>query len=201
MFSADPSARVFGDSVYLYPSHDILANEKHGRMGWFCMEDYHVFASKNLTDWTDDGVVVTQTRIPWARPDGYSMWAPDCIERNGNYYFYFPTLPADTNLGKGFRIGVAVASKPSGPFIAQPKFIEGVFGIDPNVFIDKNGQAYLYWALGNIYGAELKDNMMTLTSGITTIQGLPGDKGLKEGPYVFERNGKYYMTYPHVAYK
>src|SRR5690348_10479202 len=91
MYSADPTARVFGDSVYLYPSHDILATEGHGRVGWFCMEDYHVFATKNLTDWKDDGVVVSQTTVPWVKPDAYNMWAPDCIERNGKYYFYFPT--------------------------------------------------------------------------------------------------------------
>src|SRR5947199_9687222 len=59
MYSADPSARVFGDSVYVYPSHDILATPGHGRVGWFCMEDYHVFSSANLTNWKDDGVVVS----------------------------------------------------------------------------------------------------------------------------------------------
>ena len=61
-FTADPSARVFGDSVYLYPSHDILATEGHGRVGWFCMEDYHVFSSANLIDWIDHGVIVSQDK-------------------------------------------------------------------------------------------------------------------------------------------
>ncbi|MEO8112140.1 MAG: family 43 glycosylhydrolase [Ginsengibacter sp.] len=201
MYSADPSARVFGDSVYVYPSHDILATPGHGRIGWFCMEDYHVFATKNLTNWKDDGVVVSQTTVPWAKPDGYSMWAPDCIERKGKYYFYFPTAPKDTSYGKGFAIGVAVADKPSGPFVPQAEPIKGVHGIDPNVFIDKNGQAYLYYALGNIYAAKLKANMLELDGGVQIIQGLPTDKGLKEGPYLFERKGKYYMTYPHVANK
>src|SRR5690348_18451863 len=109
-FTADPSARVFGDKVYVFPSHDIPCTEGKGRVGWFCMEDYHVFSSANLTDWTDNGVVVTQNKIPWVRPDSYSMWAPDCIERNGKYYFYFPTTPKDTvAYGRGFRVGVAVA--------------------------------------------------------------------------------------------
>lgn len=96
MYSADPTARVFGDRVFVFPSHDILATPGKGRVGWFCMEDYHVFSSSNLTDWTDHGVVVTQNKIPWVRPDSYSMWAPDCIYRNGKYYFYFPTSPKDT---------------------------------------------------------------------------------------------------------
>jgi hypothetical protein len=199
-FSADPSARVFGDRVYVYPSHDILATAGHGRVGWFCMEDYHVFSSANLTDWTDHGVIVQQNNVPWVKPDSYSMWAPDCIYRNGKYYFYFPTTPKDTSYARGFTIGVAMADKPEGPFVPQPTPILKVRGIDPNVFIDKDGQAYLYWSQGNIYGAKLKDNMVELASDPVVLQDLPG-KGLKEGPYVFERNGIYYMTYPHVENK
>lgn len=200
-FSADPSARVFGNRVYVYPSHDILAEQGKGRIGWFCMEDYHAFSSANLTDWTDHGVIVTQNNIPWVKQNSYSMWAPDCIERNGKYYFYFPTSPADTiKYGRGFRIGVAVAEKPTGPFVPQPEPINDVRGIDPNVFIDKDGQAYLYWSAGNIYGAKLKDNMLQLDSEIKTLGDLPA-KGLKEGPFMFERNGIYYLTYPHVENK
>ena len=200
-FSADPTARVFGNKVYVFPSHDILAKEGKGRVGWFCMEDYHVFSSEDLSEWTDHGVIVTQNKVPWVRPDSYSMWAPDCIERNGKYYFYFPTSPKDTAVyGRGFTIGVAIADKPEGPYVPEPTPIKGVRGIDPNVMIDKDGQAYLYWSAGNIYGAKLKPNMLELDGPVMTLQELP-TKGLKEGPYVFERNGIYYMTYPHVENK
>ncbi len=200
-FSADPSARVFGDRIYIYPSHDILATPGKGRVGWFCMEDYHVFSSANLTDWTDHGMLITQNKIPWVKPDSYSMWAPDCIERNGKFYFYFPTTPNDTiAYGKGFRIGVAISDKPTGPFIPASEPIKDVRGIDPNVFIDKDGQAYLYWSAGNIYGAKLKANMLELESEVKTLGELPS-KGLKEGPYLFEREGIYYLTYPHVENK
>ena len=200
-FSADPSARVFGDKVYLFPSHDILATEGKGRVGWFCMEDYHVFSSSNLTDWTDHGVIVQQNEVPWVRPNSYSMWAPDCVERNGKYYFYFPTSPKDTaTYGRGFAIGVAVAEKPEGPYVPQATPIKGVHGIDPNVFIDKDGQAYLYWSAGNIYAAKLKENMTELASDPVILKDLP-TKGLKEGPYLFERNGIYYLTFPHVETK
>ncbi len=200
-YSADPSARVFGDRVYVYPSHDILATEGKGRKDWFCMEDYHVFSSDNLVDWTDHGMIVQQNKVPWVRPDSYSMWAPDCIERNGKYYFYFPSTPNETiATGRGFAIGVAVADKPTGPFIPQINPIKDVKGIDPNVFIDKDGQAYLYWSGGNIFGAKLKENMLELDSEVKTLGELPS-KGLKEGPYLFERNGIYYMTYPHVEDK
>lgn len=199
-FTADPSARVFNDRVYVYPSHDILATKDRGRMGWFCMEDYHVFSSENLTDWTDHGMIVTQNTVPWVKPESYSMWAPDCIYRNGKYYFYFPSIPADTTLAKKFTVGVAVADNPAGPFVPQAKPIKHVQGIDPNVFIDKDGQAYLYWSEGEIFGAKLHDNMLELASDVKTLGELP-TKGLKEGPYMFERNGIYYLTYPHVENK
>ena len=117
-FTADPSARIFGNRVYVYPSHDIIAKDGKGRPGWFAMEDYHVFSSANLSDWTDHGVIVSQQHTPWIKPNSYSMWAPDCIERNGKYYFYFPSTPTDTlTYGKGFAIGVAVADRPEGPFV------------------------------------------------------------------------------------
>ncbi|RZL07770.1 MAG: carbohydrate-binding protein [Hymenobacter sp.] len=199
-FTADPTARVFNGRVYVYPSHDIPATPGHGRAGWFVMEDYHVFSSANLTNWTDHGVIVTQNKVPWVKPDSYSMWAPDCVFRNGKYYFYFPTTPKDSTISKGFTVGVAVADTPTGPFVPQPLPIAGVRGIDPNVLLDKDGQAYLYWSQGNIYAAKLKPNMLELASEPVTLGELP-TKGLKEGPYVFERKGIYYLTYPHVANK
>ncbi|MDT3401993.1 family 43 glycosylhydrolase [Mucilaginibacter terrae] len=199
-FTADPSARVFDGRVYVYPSHDIRAQPGKGRVGWFCMEDYHVFSSADLTNWTDHGMIVSQTQVPWADPAAYSMWAPDCVFRNGKYYFYFPATVKGEGERKPFGIGVAVADKPYGPFKPQAEGIQGVRGIDPNVFMDKDGQAYLYWSQGNIYGAKLKENMLELATEPKTLGELP-DKGLKEGPYMFERAGIYYLTYPHVANK
>jgi hypothetical protein len=164
------------------------------------MEDYHVFSSANLTNWTDHGVIISQDKVNWVDPTGYSMWAPDCIYRNGKYYFYFPTKAKDTSYGKGFTIGVAISETPTGPFVPQPEPIKNVHGIDPNVFIDKDGQAYLYYSQGNIYVSKLKDNMLELASEPEIIDHLP-EKGLKEGPFLFERSGIYYLTYPHVENK
>jgi len=199
-FSADPTARVFNGKVYIFPSHDIPAPDEKGlRKDWFCMADYHVFSSENLTDWTDHGIIVSQNKVAWVDSTSYSMWAPDCIERNGKYYFYFPANKnvAGPNGRKGFGIGVAVADKPEGPYIPQAEPIKGVNGIDPNVIIDKDGQAYLYWSMGNLFVAKLNENMVELDSEPLAIPNLP-QKGLKEGPYVFERRGVYYLTFPHV---
>jgi hypothetical protein len=163
------------------------------------MEDYHVFSSSNLTDWTDHGVIVSQDKVNWVDASTFSMWAPDCIERNGKYYFYFPAN-VKASSGRGFGIGVAVAENPNGPFIPQPEPIKNVRGIDPVVFIDKDGKAYIYYSLNRIFAARLKDNMLELESDPVVIGDFP-KQGLVEGPFIFERNGIYYMTYPHVENK
>lgn len=198
-FTADPTARVFNGRVYVYPSHDIPAQPGRGRAGWFVMEDYHVFSSDNLTDWTDHGVIVTQGKVNWVDSTTFSMWAPDCIEKNGRYYFYFPAS-VRSDFGKGSMVGVAIADNPAGPYIPQPEPIKKTRGIDPNIIIDKDGQAYLYWSQGRIFVAKLKPDMLELESEPKVVGELPV-KGLIEGPFVFERNGIYYMTYPHVQNK
>lgn len=196
-FSADPTARVFEGKIYVYPSHDIKAPPEYkGRPNWFVMEDYHVFSSANLTDWKDHGVIVTQTAVPWADPTAYAMWAPDCVFKDGKYYFYFPAIAKSG----GFKIGVAVADRPEGPFKPEANYIEGVNGIDPAVLIDKDGSAYLYYSLNKIYVVKLKPNMREIDGTSMVIDNLP-TKGLLEGPFVFERNGLYYLTYPHVENK
>jgi hypothetical protein len=198
-FTADPTARVFEGRIYVYPSHDIKAPPEYkGRPDWFVMEDYHVFSSENLTDWKDHGVIVTQTGVEWTNPTAYAMWAPDCVFKDGKYYFYFP---ATAKVG-GMKIGVAVADKPYGPFKPMPTPIEGVSGLDPVVLIDKDGSAYLYYATAGkgLSVARLKPNMVEIEGAPALIDNLPA-KGLLEGPFVFERNGLYYLTYPHVENK
>ncbi len=195
-FTADPTARVFEGRVYVYPSHDIPAVQGKGRPGWFCMEDYHVFSSDNLTDWKDHGVIVNQADVNWANPTAYSMWAPDCVFKNGKYHFFFPAIAK----AGGFKIGVGISEKPYGPFKFEPEPIEGVRGIDPCVLIDKDGSAYLYYSARKIFVAKLKDNLLALDTPPAAIDNLP-TKGMLEGPFVFERNGTYYLTFPHVEDK
>ena len=220
-FCADPTARVFNGKVYVYPSHDIPAPEGQ-RQDWFCMADYHVFSSENLCDWTDHGMIISQENVPWGNPEGYSMWAPDCVYKNGKYYFYFPN---GSKQGRGFSIGVATADRPEGPFTLEKEPIKGVSGIDPCVLIDDDGSAYLYWSGMGIRGAKLKDNMKELDGelkemtfpqrpgqnnnanqqrpqmppmlvGGDTMEGLPD--GFKEGPFAFKRGDWYYLSFPWV---
>lgn len=196
-FTADPTARVFEGKVYLYPSHDIPSPIERLKE-WFCMADYHVFSSENLTHWQDHGVIVSQDKVPWVAPESYSMWAPDCVYKDGKYYFYFPSAPAGEGR-RGFGIGVAISDKPYGPFAPEAQPIVGVGGIDPCVLIDDDGVAYIYWSGRGMSVARLKDNMLELDNEPTQIEGLP--EGFKEGPFVFKRNGIYYYTFPWVREK
>jgi hypothetical protein len=207
-FTADPTARVFDGKIYVYPSHDIKAPPQYkGKPDWFVMEDYHVFSSSNLTNWKDHGMILSQTGVAWADPTAFAMWAPDCVFKNGKYYFYFPAIAKSDGKTEGsdakrpeFRIGVAVSDTPYGPFKPLPTYIQGVKGIDPNVLIDKDGTAYLYYSEGKIFVAKLKPNMTEIDGEPKVIDNLP-TKGLLEGPFVFERKGTYYLTYPHVENK
>ena len=195
-YTADPTARVFGGKVWLYASHDILSPVEPEKK-WFSMADYHVFSSENLVDWTDHGVILTQENVPWGKPDGYSMWAPDCVEKNGKYYFVFPDAPRD---GRGFAIGVAVADVPEGPFQAYEKPIPGVWGIDPCVLQASDGNTYLYWSGMGLMGARAKDDLTELAgTPVRLDENFP--QGFKEGPFIFEREGRFYLTYPWVQDK
>ena len=196
-FSADPSALVVGDKVYVYPSHDIPAPDDYARKDWFCMADYHVFSSSDLVNWKDHGVILTQNSAEWINNKSYSMWAPDCKEHNGRYYFYYPALQkvSEGQRFGGYRIGVAIANKPEGPFRAMRQPIDGPAGIDPCIFVDDDGTGYLVWPQRGFVIAKLNDDWMTLSGERHTVENTP-TKGLIEGPYLFKRGEYYYMTFP-----
>jgi Glycosyl hydrolases family 43 len=149
IYTADPSAHVFGGRIYVYPSHDIEAGIKEDDNGaHFAMRDYHILSMDSVGGAvTDHGVALDIKDIPWA---GRQLWAPDAEFKNGTYYLYFPVKDKQDV----FRLGVATSSSPTGPFKADPKPIAGSYSIDPNVFTDADGQSYLYF--GGIWGGQLQ---------------------------------------------
>lgn len=149
IYTADPSAHIFNDRIYIYPSHDIEAGIPQNDLGdHFDMRDYHVFSMSSIEDSVvDHGVVLDLNDIPWA---GRQLWAPDAAFANGLYYLYFPAKDkADV-----FRIGVATSKNPAGPFVAEKEPIKGSYSIDPCVFKDDDGSYYLYF--GGIWGGQLQ---------------------------------------------
>ncbi|MHA6249976.1 glycoside hydrolase family 43 protein [Pontibacter sp. CAU 1760] len=149
IYTADPSAHVFDGKIYIYPSHDIDAGVTEKDDGsHFDMRDYHIFSMDEPNGKiTDHGVGLDIKDIPWA---GRQLWAPDAAFKNGTYYLYFPVKDKEDV----FRIGVATSTSPTGPFKPQPQPIAKSYSIDPAVFVDDDGSAYMFF--GGIWGGQLQ---------------------------------------------
>ena len=150
IYTADPSAHVFENKLYIYPSHDLDHDNTADDSGdQYDMEDYHVFSMSDATAMpVDHGEVLHVKDVPWAKKQ---MWAPDAAFKDDNYYFYFPAKDQEDK----FHIGAATSKSPTGPFKAQPNYIPGSFSIDPCAFMDDDGQAYLYF--GGLWGGQLEN--------------------------------------------
>ena len=149
IYTADPSAHVFEGKLYIYPSHDLDHDGGDNDNGdQYRMEDYHVFSMDDVdSPVVDHGEVLHMKDVPWVSKQ---MWAPDAAYKNGMYYLYFPARDKDGI----FRIGVATGTSPAGPFKPEPNYIPGSFSIDPAVFIDDDGKAYMYF--GGLWGGQLE---------------------------------------------
>jgi arabinoxylan arabinofuranohydrolase len=178
-FHADPSAHEWDQRFWIYPSHDLP-----GSTDWN-MIDWHVFSSKDLINWKDHGAIFSLSDITWA--DRWA-WAPDCMKRNEMYYFYFT---ADD------QIGVAVSDKPDGPFkdvLAKPLITRGESGtrvMDPAIFIDDDGQAYIYFGQNHARVVKLKEDMITRDDDIIPLE----VHQFHEGIWVHKNNKHYYVSY------
>jgi len=149
-YMADPAVHVFNGKLFIYPSHDRETGIPDNDDGdQFDMKDYHVFSMTDVENGvvTDHGVILDVKDIPWA---GRQLWDCDVAFKNGKYYMYFP-LKDKTDI---FRIGVAIADKPEGPFIPQPDPIRGSYSIDPAVLDDGDGNFYIYF--GGLWGGQLQ---------------------------------------------
>ena len=148
LYTADPSAHVFNGKIYIYPSHDRDIDVENNDNGdQYDMTDYHVYEMDDENTLPRDcGVALDLRDIPWASKQ---VWAPDCAEKDGKYYFFFPARDKDGF----FRIGVATGDSPRGPFKAEPDYIPGTFSIDPCIFEDTDKNYYL--TFGGIWGGQL----------------------------------------------
>lgn len=192
MYTADPTARVFDGKLYIYPSSDTVPPADYTRYQ-HCMPGYNIFSLENGASWKDHGRFLNNDEVPWALKGSYSMWAPDCIEKDGKYYFYFPVRAADSV----HRVGVAIGSSPTGPFKVEKDYIPGTKGIDPGLLKDDDGTFYMFFGSGHeIHVAPLKKNMKELAQEPISVQGLPG--GYMEGAFPFKKDGIYYLSFAHI---
>jgi len=212
-YTTDPAPMVHDDTFYIYTGHD------ENGADFFWMQEWRVYSSKDMVNWTDHGSPLAIEDFKWADD---RAWAPQCVERDGKFYFY---VPLHSKLTGAMAIGVAVGDTPVGPFkdaIGAP-LVDGSWDyIDPTVFVDDDGQAYLYWGNPEIYYVKLNRDMISFEGEVRKVEqtvegfGAPAvklrDKNTKykdmytEGPWFYKRGGKYYLLYAaggvpeHISY-
>ncbi|MCI8363465.1 MAG: family 43 glycosylhydrolase [Eubacterium sp.] len=211
IYTADPAPMVSGDTLYVYTSHDedkLIGN-------FYTMDDWKCYSTKDMVNWTDHGTVLSYWDFSWAKKN--SAWAAQCVERDGKYYLYVPL----NDTSGATVIGVAVGDSPTGPFedpLDKPLIKGGSGNIDPTVFIDADGQAYMYWGNPDLKCVKLKDNMIETEGDIITWNfsgnnlsedqiadmqkqfGVSNDPDrrptlFEEAPWFYRRGDLYYMIY------
>jgi beta-xylosidase len=192
MFTADPAALVHDDIFYVYTGHD---EQVAGGQG-FVMNEWLVFSTNDMINWTNHGARLTTETFTWAKGQA---WASHVIEKNGKFYWF---VTVDHATIPGMSIGVAVGDSPVGPFrdaLGRALVTNDMTthtditwdDIDPAVFTDDDGTTYLYWGNTVLKYAKLTDDLTALDGPIETID-LPS---FTEGPWVFKKDDLYYLTY------
>ena len=219
-YTADPSPIVVGDTLFLYTSHDShpedIHDEKEKNSAGFFMYDWLLWSTTDMVNWTEHGAVASLRDFEWrSRENG--AWAIQTVERNGKFYLYAPL--------HGHGIGVLVADSPYGPFkdpLGKPLVWQQEHwdDIDPSVFIDDDGQAWMFWGNPHAYCVKLNEDMISTSGDIYVLNQKDGmmrpvkEEGSKinlrvswqeksnwaiqhyqEGPWFYKRNGHYYMAF------
>ncbi|KAI1856570.1 hypothetical protein JX265_011529 [Neoarthrinium moseri] len=194
IYTADPAPVVYNGRVYLFTGHDEDGSTT------FTMKDWRLFSSADMVNWQHHGIAMNLTTFAWA---DLNAWAGQVIPRNGKFYWYVPVR----RRGGSMAIGVAVSNSITGPYsdaIGKPLVENGQ--IDPTVFIDDDGQAYMYWGNPGLYYVKLNQDMTSYSGSVSQITLTTAGFGTRNGnaerpttfeeaPWVYKRNGVYYMIY------
>jgi len=197
-YTADPAPLVYNNRLYLYTTQD------EEESTWFNMNNWRVYSTDDMVNWTDHGAILSYTDFEWAKGDA---WAAQCVEKNGKFYLYVPVISKQNNRG---AIGVAVGDSPLGPFhdpLGKPLLQSEWGDIDPTVFIDDDGQAHMYWGNPQLKYVKLNEDMISYTGDIVEVPMTAASFGKRtgdpkrptsyeEGPWLYKRNGLYYLLWP-----
>ena len=217
-YTPDPAPYVHGDKLYLFVDHD------EDDATYFKMKDWMLYSTEDMVNWTYMGTPISTATFEWAF-QGDRAWASQAVERNGKWYWYVCLTEAAT---RADALAVAVADSPQGPYVDAigGPLATGFSFIDPTVFIDNDGQAYLFWGNKGCWYGKLADDMVSFVDGYKEVPGFHdpacfGPESLKmnwakgkeemmvgyeEGPWVSRRGDLYYISYPaggvpeHMAY-
>lgn len=199
LYTADPAPMVWKDTLFLYTGHDedVLVSN------FYTMNDWRTYSTTDMVNWRDRGSPLSYKTFSWS---GGKAWAAQCIPRNGKFYWY---VCAGIGTGGQPAIGVAVSDNPTGPFkdpLGKPLASKSWDDIDPTVFIDTDGQAYLFWGNPTLYWVKLNADMVSYSGSINTTNMTTAQFGTRtgdakrattyeEGPWFYKRGSLYYMMY------
>ena len=167
-----------------------------------------LYRSSNLTKWEEVGLIIKNPGTQkWYAS---RFWAPEIAYLKGRYYCTFNCR----NERDGFDVkqswGIAVADKVEGPYTVLSDDAPVARGNDASLFEDEDGRVYVSWCGaspehpdGNVMTlAEINLETLELTNSHEIFGGTVGPRATTgwdecgvEGPYIFKRDGKYYMTY------
>jgi arabinoxylan arabinofuranohydrolase len=187
LYTADPAPYVWNNTVWLFADHD------EPNATTYVMKDYRLYSSTDMANWRDWGVVMSLDTFSWSEKDA---WAGQVIERDGKFYYYAPIVRRGAPQGASRSIAVGVSDTITGPYkdaIGHPLVANG--NIDPTVWIDDDGQAYLYWGNPGFYYIKLNKDMISYNGSINTVQTSSFQGHFTEGPWFYKRNGTYIMVY------
>ena len=196
IFAPDPAPLVHQNTLYVYTGHDTASVDATN----YGMKDWYAFSTTDMKNWKNHGALLSPKSFSWATGDAY---AAHVSERDGKFYWYVSTFHKKNEDSQGgAAMGVAVSDSPTGPFkdaIGKALIVNEMTkdqphawdDIDPAVFVDDNGQAYLYWGNGSLKWAKLKDNMIELDGPIHVEK----IKNFIEGPWLYKLNDLYYLIY------
>jgi arabinoxylan arabinofuranohydrolase len=195
IYTADPAPLVFNNRVYLFTGHDEDGSTN------FNMRDWHLYSSADMANWQDHGVMMNLATFSWASE---RAWAGQVIPRNNKFYYYVPVQKKSGSMA----IGVAVSDNIAGPYKdALGKPLVENNEIDPTVYIDDSGQAYLYWGNPGLWYAKLNQDMISISGGTVSVQLTTAGFGARrsgtnsratsyeEGPWIYKRNNLWYLVY------
>ncbi|KAG6364247.1 hypothetical protein INS49_005846 [Diaporthe citri] len=176
IYTADPAPLVHDGRVYVFTGHDEDSATNYD------MRDWRLFSSEDMGNWQHHGVPISLSTFSWASANA---WAGQVIDRNGKFYYY---VPVTNNATGGMAIGVGIS-----PLVEHGQ-------IDPSVFIDDDGQAYMYWGNPDLWYVKLNEDMVSYNGEPTKVELTTAGFGVRDGnserPTAFEEGP---WIYEHIT--
>lgn len=212
VYAGDPAIYVEGDTVYLFVGHDTATGSGYSMPDWLC------YSSQDLLNWKYEGVPLKAGDFSWGSAS--QAWASQVVKYRDKYYFFMCKSATGMSVGVSDNVTGPYVDAKNGVKLVEPGWTNGKVSwddIDPTVLIEEDESGtehrYLCWGNSNCYMAELDETLISLEDAngdgvvnggdITeiTINGIPEDSQYTEAPWLYKRNGVYYLFFASNWYE